>query len=69
MICEMKCLCYRIKCVRSQGGGVGPSVRKCEKGEGGGGGVKILQKSVRSYLNAPLGSCRHLVPLLGLEVT
>ena len=37
MICEMKCLYYRIKCVRSQGGGVGPGVRKCEIGEGGGG--------------------------------
>ena len=71
MICEMKCLCYRIKCVRSQGGGVGPSVRKCEKGEGGGGGCEnppkkceiIFERSLRQLQasSAFIGSGSHLI--------
>ena len=49
-----KCLMCRM-CDITGWGGAGKNVRKCEKGEGGGGGVlEISPKSVISYLNSPL---------------
>ena len=55
--CEIKCLFYRIKCVRAQGGGGWPKCEKCEKG----GGSENPPKSVRSYLNAPLCILAQLI--------